>query len=281
MQIVRTIADLRATLRDWRQAGRTTALVPTMGALHEGHMSLARTAVARADDAVATLFVNPKQFGQGEDFQQYPRDEAADAAQFEREGVKLLFVPDTGEVYPPGFATRVHVDGIGDILEGAHRPGFFTGVATVVTKLLVQALPDVAVFGEKDYQQLLVIRRMARDLDLPVEIVGGETVREPDGLALSSRNAYLSADERAQAPLFNRALTELASAVAAGEDVGKSSEAARVAILAVGFGDVDYVTVRDAETLSVTLEPGRPARVLGAVRLGTTRLIDNVPVPTA
>ncbi len=279
MEIVRTVSDYRSRLRVWRRAGESTALVPTMGALHDGHLSLVRRAIAEADHAIATLFVNPKQFSPREDLQQYPRDEAADVEMFSAAGVELLFVPTVDEIYPDGFATRVHVDGLGDILEGEYRPGFFTGVATVVTKLLVQAMPDKAIFGEKDYQQLLVIRCLARDIDLPVEIVGGETVRDADGLALSSRNAYLSADERAQAPAFHAALVALADAVAAGDDPVSASAAATQSILSAGFAEVEYVTVRDAETLSENLRPGYPGRVLGAVRLGQTRLIDNVPVP--
>ncbi|MDP7548619.1 MAG: pantoate--beta-alanine ligase, partial [Alphaproteobacteria bacterium] len=200
IETVTTIPELRAALKAWRQQGETIGLVPTMGALHEGHLSLVRHSRAKTMRTCVTLFVNPKQFGPAEDLDSYPRDEADDMAKLDAVGADLLFQPGPEEVYPAGFATSVHVGGLGDILEGEYRPGFFTGVATVVTKLLVQALPDIAVFGEKDYQQSLVIRRLTRDLDIPVRIEAVPIVREDDGLALSSRNAYLNGSDRQIAP---------------------------------------------------------------------------------
>lgn len=208
--IVRTVPDLRARVAAWRAAGERVAVVPTMGALHAGHISLLDVARGRADRVIATVFVNPTQFAPHEDFDRYPRDEAADAAKLAAGGCNLLYAPDRSVMYPEGFSTVVEVAGVTAPLEGAFRPHFFAGVATVVAKLLIQAGADVAVFGEKDYQQLLLIRRMARDLDLPVEIVGAPTLREADGLAMSSRNAYLSAEERAVAARLNVVLRELA-----------------------------------------------------------------------
>ena len=204
---------LRDTVRQWRAEGHSIALVPTMGAIHDGHVSLVTAARARCDRVIVSLFVNPKQFGTGEDIDTYPADEARDADLLAKAGVDLLFAPAPGEIYPPGFSTTVEVTGLTAGLCGAFRPGHFAGVATVVTKLLLQAAPDLAVFGEKDFQQLQVIRRLVRDLDIDVEILGAPTVRESDGLAISSRNAYLSADERAQAPALNQALTDRKSVV--------------------------------------------------------------------
>ncbi len=274
----RTVAALRAVVAEWRRQGRRVALVPTMGALHAGHLSLVRLALERAERVVASVFVNPAQFGPNEDFASYPRGEADDAARLRETGAHLMFAPAVEEMYPPGFATTVSVAGVSEGLCGAHRPGHFEGVATVVTKLLLQALPDMAVFGEKDYQQLMVIRRLTRDLDIPVEIVGGATVREADGLALSSRNAYLSPEERRIAPALYRALAETAAALAAGEEAPLLLARAREAVLAAGFRDVEYLELRDAETLAPLDRAARPARLLAAARLGRTRLIDNVPV---
>lgn len=248
-----------------------------MGALHAGHLSLVRRADALAERTCVTLFVNPTQFAPHEDLDVYPRDEAADAAMLEAEGADLLFAPDVAEMYPEGDATRVLVPGLSDDLEGAFRPGFFTGVATVVTKLLIQALPDVAVFGEKDYQQLQVIRRLVRDLHIPVRIEAAETVREADGLALSSRNAYLSPDERGIAPALHHAISTVASAVADGAEAGEQERRAAAALRNAGFARVDYVAVRDADTLAAWTDRTRPGRVLAAAHLGRTRLIDNVP----
>jgi pantoate--beta-alanine ligase len=231
---------------------------------------------------VASLFVNPSQFGPNEDLSAYPRDEAGDAAKLDRAGADLLYAPEVAEMYPAGFATQVEVAGLTDHLCGPHRPGHFEGVATVVTKLLLQALPDAAVFGEKDWQQLQVIRHLARDLDIPVEIVGAPTVREPDGLAMSSRNAYLTPEERRIAARLNGILGDLARAAAAGEPCRAAEEKALRALLEAGFSSVDYVTIADARTLQpVERLGGRPARAFAAARLGRTRLIDNLPVPAA
>ncbi len=249
-----------------------------MGALHAGHLSLVRCALAAAGRTCVSLFVNPTQFGPNEDFDVYPRDEAKDQALLEAAGTHLLFAPSVAEMYPPGSVTRVSVPGLGDILEGAFRPGFFTGVATVVTKLLLQALPDVAVFGEKDYQQLQVIRRLVRDLHVPVRIEGAATVREHDGLALSSRNAYLTPAERALAPALYRTLSAVARGAAHGTDAGEWARWGTEELLAAGFARVDYVAVRDAETLDECSGGGRRGRVLAAAWLGRTRLIDNVAI---
>jgi pantoate--beta-alanine ligase len=275
---VTTIPELRAALKAWRQQGETIGLVPTMGALHEGHLSLVRHSRAKTMRTCVTLFVNPKQFGPAEDLDSYPRDEADDMAKLDAEGADLLFQPDPEEVYPAGFATSVHVGGLGDILEGEYRPGFFTGVATVVTKLLVQALPDIAVFGEKDYQQSLVIRRLTRDLDIPVRIEAVPIVREDDGLALSSRNAYLNGSDRQIAPVLFGTLSQVAENVGRGADVEEQAQWGFDQLLRAGFASVDYLSVRDAETLDAVSDASRPARVLAAATLGTTRLIDNVSV---
>ena len=277
---VRTIPALRERIAAWREADESVALVPTMGALHAGHLSLVALARSRCRRVVVSLFVNPTQFAANEDLSAYPRDEAGDAAKLAREGVELLFAPSAGEMYPQGFATQVTVSALTRHLCGPHRPGHFEGVATVVTKLLLQALPDVAVFGEKDWQQLQVIRRRALDLNLPVEILGAPTVREPDGLAMSSRNAYLTQEERRIAATLNCVLAEIARAVAQGEPCRAAEEKALRRLLEQGFTSVDYVTVADAETLQPIDRLGaRPARAFAAARLGRTRLIDNLPIP--
>jgi len=278
--IVRTVADLRAQVRAWRMAGERIGFVPTMGALHEGHLSLVRLAGTRADRVVASVFVNPTQFGPNEDFDAYPRDEARDARLLAAAGCALMFAPAVAEMYPQGAATTVTVSGVSEPLDGQARPGHFAGVATVVTKLLNQCAADVAVFGEKDYQQLQVIRRLVRDLDIPVEILGGPTARAPDGLALSSRNAYLTDIERAQAPALHRALQAAADALRAGGRIESVEATALTAIQAAGFASVDYFEVRSAEDLS-RLGPGPiagQARLLTAARIGRTRLIDNIAV---
>ncbi|HUO23621.1 MAG TPA: pantoate--beta-alanine ligase [Caulobacteraceae bacterium] len=278
LPIVRTVAELRAHLDSWRLAGRRVGMVPTMGALHEGHLSLLAHAQAHAERTVASIFVNPAQFAAGEDFGAYPRGEARDAALLAGAGCDLLFAPEAQVIYPPGFSTTVTVAGVSEPLEGHSRPTHFAGVATVVAKLLIQARPDVAVFGEKDYQQLQVIRRLALDLDLPTRILGAPTVRAADGLALSSRNAYLSERERSVAPALYRALTALAEALEAGQPIAESEAQATASVLAAGFHSVDYIEARHAETLE-RLGPGpvghAPARLLAAARLGKTRLIDN------
>jgi pantoate--beta-alanine ligase len=274
---VRTVKDLRAQVAKWREAGDTIALVPTMGALHAGHLSLIAVAKGHADRVVTSLFVNPAQFGPKEDFKHYPRDEAGDVEKLAEAGVDLVFIPDTVEMYPPGFATKVSLPSLTEDLCGAARPNHFEGVATVVTKLLLQCAPDVAVFGEKDYQQLLVIKQLVRDLNIQVRIVSAPIVREADGLALSSRNGYLSPAERTTAPILHQVLSEAAAGLADGEGCDAVSGAARFKLEAKGFR-VDYVAIRDPETLAPLFGPIKgPARVMGAVHLGATRLIDNVP----
>jgi pantoate--beta-alanine ligase len=280
LPIVRTVAELRAQAAVWRKAGARIGFTPTMGALHEGHLSLVRLARERTGRVVASVFVNPTQFGAGEDFEAYPRDEARDAGLLASAGCDLLFAPGVGEMYPQGFATTVSVTGVSEPLDGAARPGHFAGVATVVTKLLSQCGPDVAVFGEKDYQQLQVIRRLVRDLDLPVEIVGAPTARAEDGLALSSRNAYLSEAERQVAPALARTLAEACARLRGGAGVAETEAWAVAALGAAGFGKVDYVEARAADDLA-RLGAGPlavPARVLAAAFLGRTRLIDNMAV---
>jgi pantoate--beta-alanine ligase len=286
IEIARDVARLRAAIAEWRTRELRVALVPTMGAIHRGHLALVDAARAECDRIVASLFVNPKQFGPAEDFAAYPRDEDADFAAFAAAGVDLVFAPTVAVMYPPGFATNVQVGGdLADQLEGAHRAGHFAGVATVVAKLLLLALPDAAYFGEKDYQQLLVVRRLVRDLDIPVRIAAVPTVREPDGLALSSRNVYLSPAERAVAPLLHRVMREAAAAALRrrhldgdGNLVAAMLARSRERLRQGGFA-VDYLELRDAETLApLPARPGAPGRLLAAVRLGRTRLIDNVPV---
>ena len=280
LPIVRTVADLRAQVGGWKAQGLRTGLVPTMGALHEGHLSLVRLAGKRADRVVASVFVNPTQFGPNEDFDAYPRNEAHDAALLEAAGCSLMFAPTVAEMYPPGASTTVTVAGVSEPLDGVARPGHFAGVATVVAKLLLQCGPDVAVFGEKDYQQLQVIRRLVGDLDIPVEVLGGPIVRAEDGLALSSRNAYLTPAERAVAPALNRALAQAVQRLHAGALVSDVEAKALAALRTAGFGRIDYVEVRGADDLA-RFGPGPvegPARVLAAALLGRTRLIDNMAV---
>ncbi|MGU3361365.1 pantoate--beta-alanine ligase [Methylobacterium sp. M6A4_1b] len=272
------VAPLRAEVAAWRLAGERVVLVPTMGALHAGHIALMARARSLGRRVVASIFVNPIQFGPNEDFSRYPRDTAADLAQLAEAGVAAAYLPEVSGMYPAHFSTRIEVGGLTEGLCGAHRPGHFSGVATVVTKLLNQVQPDCALFGEKDYQQLLVIRRAVRDLDLPVEILGVPTLREADGLALSSRNRYLAPDERARAPRLHAVLSEIAADLAAGAGAGPLIERGRVALAAAGFEPVQYLEVRDAETLVPVERATRPARVLAAAYLGRTRLIDNVAV---
>ncbi len=278
LPIVRDVAALRASVTAWRREGRSVALVPTMGALHEGHLSLIRAGKARCDRVVASLFVNPRQFAPQEDFDRYPRDEAGDAALLASAGCDLLFAPDRAAMYPEGFATSVIVANVSTPLEGEFRPHFFAGVATVVTKLLLQCSPDAAFFGEKDYQQLLVIRRLARDLDIPAEIVGCETVREPDGLAMSSRNAYLSQAERAIAGRLNLILKATAAAIRGGSAIAEAEADMRAEIAAAGFAAIDYAAACDSETLAPLSDLSRPGRILAAAWIGKTRLIDNLPI---
>ncbi len=276
MQTVRELDELRAAVAALRQGGEPVALVPTMGALHAGHMALVAAARRAGARVVASIFVNPKQFGAHEDLGRYPRREATDAAMLAEAGCDLLWLPGVEIMYPAGFATNVSVTGVSAPFDGAARPGHFDGVATVVAKLFNQVRPDCAYFGEKDWQQLQVVRRMAVDLDLGVEVIGVPTERDDDGLALSSRNVYLDADERARAVALPRALGEAARAIGDGEDAAATLGRARTTLAGAGF-EVDYLDLADAETLGEPVAT-RPRRLLAAARLGTTRLIDNLPV---
>lgn len=279
IEVARVPEAVRRRVDAWQRSGATVALVPTMGALHEGHRNLIRAARAGADRVVVSVFVNPRQFAPGEDFAIYPRSENADLAVLTEEGADLAWVPGPDAVYPPGFETTVRAGPLGQPLEGAHRPGFFDGVATVVAKLFALVRPHRAYFGEKDYQQLLVVARMAADLDLGVEVVPVATVREPDGLALSSRNVHLSAAERAVAPTLHRTISRMAARLADGaSDPATEVAWGRERLLSAGFGAVDYLDVRDPRSLEPVTRAGTPARILAAVRLGAVRLIDNLPV---
>ena len=272
-------ADLRAVLEPWRKAGARIALVPTMGALHEGHLALVREAAAAADKVVVSVFVNPAQFAPHEDFGRYPRPFESDREKLERTtAVHLIYAPAASEMYPAGFAAKVSVDGPAAGLETDFRPHFFSGVAIVVTKLFVQCRPDFAAFGEKDYQQLLVVRRLSRDLDLGVDVIGVPTVREADGLALSSRNAYLTPENRKVAAHLNRVLLGVGERARAGVPVPQAEAEGAAALIGAGFDRVDYVAIRDAETLVALRAIEQPARVLAAARIGSIRLIDNRPV---
>jgi len=277
--IVRTVAALRATVAAWRAAGHGVAVVPTMGALHEGHLSLVRAALERAGRVVVTLFVNPRQFDNAADLAAYPRTEEADAAKLAPPGAHLLYVPDGSQMYPAGFSTAVTVGGVGEGLCGAFRLGHFDGVATVVAKLFLQTGADFAFFGEMDFQQLQVVRRMARDLDMPIEVVACATVREPDGLALSSRNARLTPAQRAVAPWLAASLFEASKRIGGGTPVEETLAGAREKIVAAGFARVEYLELRAEQDLARLHRFDRQARLLAAAWLGETRLIDNVEVP--
>ena len=277
MQTVRDLAGLRDAVAAFRAEGATIALVPTMGALHAGHMALIEAARRPGTKVIASIFVNPKQFGPNEDLARYPRREAADARLLADHGCDLLWAPPVEVMYPEGFATNVTVTGVSDGLDGAARPGHFDGVATVVTKLFNQTRADIAYFGEKDFQQLAVIRRFVADLDMAIEIVGVPTQRDDDGLALSSRNIYLDEEQRAKAVALPRALGVAARSIARGDDPEGALAEARGALVAAGF-EVDYVALADAETLAESPAADRPRRLLAAARMGTTRLIDNVAV---
>ena len=278
--VVRTVHDLRVAVSGWRRAGERVGLVPTMGGLHEGHLSLVEVARRHAPRTIASIFVNPTQFGAGEDFEAYPRDEQRDAAMLGEAGCDLIYAPTPDAMYPDGHQTLVRVEELTGVMCGAHRPGHFDGVTTVVAKLLSQAAPHVAVFGEKDWQQLAAIRRLARDLDFPVEIVGAPLVREADGLAMSSRNRYLSDEQRGVANTLYRALAASAQMIAAGHPVDGVEEGCARIIRQAGFDRVDYVEARHAGTLARVTEHGEaPARLFAAAHLGRARLIDNVPIP--
>lgn len=277
--VARTIEALRGHTAQWRKAGETIALVPTMGALHRGHIELVRQGRARADRVVVSIFVNPKQFGPREDFGVYPRQEMNDLKALSAEGADLAWIPSVDVVYPEGFDTTVHVGKLAAPMEGQTRPGFFDGVATVVAKLFTQVAPDFGIFGEKDYQQLLVVTRMAADLDLPLKVIPVETVRESDGLALSSRNVYLSEEQRAVAPELRATLERMARRLADGVSTPEAERAWGIDRLTeLGFGRIDYLDVRDPHTLEPVETATRPARILVAAMLGETRLIDNIPV---
>ena len=278
LPVVRTVAELRLAVAQWRAAGESVAIVPTMGALHAGHLALVAEGQRRADRVIVTIFINPRQFAAHEDLDLYPRREAADIAALNAAQCDLLFAPDVAEIYPAGFATLVSVSGLTADLDGAARPGHFDGVATVVAKLLILAGADTAIFGEKDYQQFLMIKRLVQDLNIPTDVIGVPTIREADGLALSSRNAYLSADERSRAVALPRALQAARTAIEAGKPVGETLASAVSHLAQLGFGPIDYVDLRDVETLAPLNRLDRPARLLAAARLGGTRLIDNIPV---
>ncbi|MFL2920330.1 MAG: pantoate--beta-alanine ligase [Thalassobaculaceae bacterium] len=278
MDIVRTVAELRSRISMWRREGQSVALVPTMGSLHAGHLSLMKVGKERSDRVIATIFVNPLQFAPNEDFETYPRREDSDIRKLVEEDIDLLFAPDVSEMYRPDATTTISVGGLTDCLCALSRPGFFDGVATVVTKLLLQALPDIAIFGEKDYQQLLVIKRLATDLDIPVEIIGAPTIREEDGLALSSRNVYLDTKSRSIAPSMYNILTQYASDISNGNDIKKSLQLAKQNMQKSGFEKIEYLDLRSSQTLQACNDIKRPSRLFAAAWLGSTRLIDNLAI---
>lgn len=278
LTVLRTAADLRAATQPYRDDGKVIGLVPTMGALHEGHLELVKNARRACGLVIASLFVNPTQFGEGEDFDSYPRDEADDIAKFAAHGVDFVYAPDAAEMYPDGFAVTVTVPGITEGLCGAVRPGHFDGVTTVVSRLFEHCDPDVAYFGEKDYQQYKVIQRMVEQLGREIRIVGIPTVRERDGLALSSRNAYLNPGQRRAAPAMYGTMFALAGRLHDGVDIAEQCAWGRQALLDAGFDSVDYFEIRDAETLIPATGNAANLRIFAAARLGRTRLIDNMPV---
>ncbi len=274
--ILKDVAALRSFVKEQRGAGKTIALVPTMGALHEGHLTLTREGFKRADIVITTIFVNPTQFGPNEDFDAYPRTLEADVEKLAAEGVQAVFAPSVPDMYPEGSATTVSVKGITETLEGICRPGHFDGVATIVAKLLLQALPDIALFGEKDYQQLQVIKRLTADLDIPVAIIGVTTVREESGLALSSRNAYLTPEQKDIAVAISRTLKAMSARIADGEPLDSVQSWGAAQIESAGFDKIDYLEIRDAATLQPVPEKAGDLRILVAAFLGKARLIDNV-----
>ena len=278
MEVVRTIAELRQHTSRWRIAGQTIGLIPTMGALHNGHLSLIKLAQEKCDRVIATIFVNPRQFLPNEDFDEYPRNEESDIQKLIEMGVDLLFAPKVSEMYRPDASTTVVISKLTDCLCATSRPGFFDGVGTVVTKLLIQALPDLAIFGEKDYQQLLVIKRLTRDLDIPVEIIGAPTIREADGLAVSSRNVYLSQTNRETASKVFEILKKTATAIALRNDVLAACKEARKELILAGLSEIDYFEARHSETLELIQNFENNGRLFAAVWLGSTRLIDNLEI---
>lgn len=277
-KILRTVADIRALARGWKARGETIGVVPTMGALHDGHLSLARRARAECDRVITTIFVNPKQFNNPEDLKKYPRTEEADAALLGTVPVEAIFAPPVDQIYPEGFGTNVSVGGVSEPLEGKMRPGHFDGVATVVTKLFGMTLADRGYFGQKDWQQLQVVLKLVRDLNLPIEIVGCETIRDADGLALSSRNVRLTPEGRARAPVMYAALSTSAADIRAGLPDRMAIRDAAQKMRAAGFERVEYIELRDAATLIPSDDPTRPRRMLAAAWLDGVRLIDNIPV---
>jgi len=278
MKIARAVADLRRIVADWRKAGESVAVVPTMGALHEGHLSLVAAAQAACDRVIVTIFVNPRQFDRTEDLVDYPRAEERDRLALERRGVDLLFAPGVEDVYPDGFATTISVAGLSRGMCGDFRPGHFDGVATIVAKLFLMTGADQAFFGEKDWQQLQIVRRLAADLDIPVLVVGCPTVREADGLAMSSRNERLSPRDRAVAPALHWALAAAAEALRGGAAVSAALEEARARIVAAGYDRVEYLDLRRSDSLAPLDRVEDRSRLLAAAWLGAVRLIDNVPV---
>ncbi len=278
--ILRSVADLRAATAPWRREGQRIGIVPTMGALHDGHLSLVAAAKEKCERVIVTIFVNPRQFSTPEDLANYPRTEHADAAKLARFNVDAIYVPDGDQMYPAGFSTNVTVSDLTDVMDGIHRPGHFAGVATVVAKLFAQSSATDAFFGEKDFQQLQVVRRMARDLDIPITVHGCPTIREIDGLAMSSRNLLLSDRARTVAPALIDQMEAMADAVAAGRDPAAAQSDSIAALLRAGFTGVDYFEIRANDDLSLLTSPTRPARLFAAAWLAGVRLIDNIPVQT-
>ena len=277
-EIIRTLVELRSKVAGWKAAGESVAVVPTMGALHQGHLSLVRAAKEACDRVIVTIFINPKQFNNPEDYKNYPRTEEEDARKLIALKADVVYVPDGEQMYPNGFATTVSVEGITKGLCGAHRAGHFGGVATIVTKLFTQTQADKAFFGEKDYQQLQVVPRLARDLDLPIEVIGCPTIREEDGLAMSSRNLLLSDRARTWAPELHRAMEEMSEGLLAGGDLETLRAAAVSRVERAGFTQVEYLDLRSADQLELMTTPDRPARLLAAAWLAGVRLIDNIAV---
>ncbi len=276
--IIRTLPELRKLTAPWQRAGARIGVVPTMGALHDGHLSLVQAAKEHCDHVIVTIFVNPKQFNNPDDLKNYPRTEEADARKLARFGVDALWVPDGAQMYPEHFATNISVQGLTDVMEGAERPGHFDGVATVVTKLFTQTQATDAFFGEKDYQQFLVVRRMAADLDLPITVHPCPTIRDIDGLALSSRNLLLSDRARTTAPRLIEEMEALSQGVANGESFATLRDAAEKRLLAAGFTDVEYLSIHAQDDLSSLQAPTRPARLFAAAWLAGVRLIDNIAI---
>lgn len=276
--IVRTLADLRVQTAIWRNAGETIGVVPTMGALHQGHLSLARAAREKCDRVIVTIFVNPKQFNDPDDLKNYPRTEDEDARKLESIGVDLIYVPEPEQIYPDGFATTVSVAGLTDMLCGESRPGHFDGVATVVSKLFLQTSADFAFFGEKDYQQLQIVRRMAADLDIPIAVIGCPTIREQDGLAMSSRNLLLSDRSRVYAPVLAEVMEDMRQKLADGAAMAEIAPEAEARILAAGFNTIDYLELRSGRDLSLLDKAEPDARLFAAAWLAGVRLIDNIAV---